>query len=356
MQLLRSDLARPRRSLLTTATLLALAAAPAAFAEGATAAAGGADDAVSNLDAVLVTGSRASNRTVANSAVPIDVVSSNEIVATGKSNLLEALQVLLPSLSQQARQSDVEGNIPGAQLRNLPPGYTLVLINGKRRNTSAYASVGTFPGQSWTDLSLIPVSAIERVEVLRDGASAIYGSDAIAGVFNIILKTSPDAGSASLELGTSYEGDGDRLIATFNHGFALGERGFLNLTAEYTDKNTPSAASSTATPTFPTRRSTPAATRSSWASTTACRPAPPPIRPKPPATATPRTTRAWPNSPPWRWPRTGTPASPRPSTSTASPPTPRARRRSCRTIACRPPSSPATRGCCPCIRTGSPLD
>ncbi|KAF1698495.1 TonB-dependent receptor [Pseudoxanthomonas jiangsuensis] len=235
MQSFHRDPRRIRRSLLAKTTVLALAAAaPVAFA--ADDAAAGGDD-VSNLDTVLVTGSRASNRTIANSAVPVDVVSGNDLVGTGKSNLLDALQSLLPSFSQQARQSDVEGNIPGAQLRNLSPGYTLVLVNGKRRNASAYASIGTSPGQSWTDLSLIPTSAIERVEVLRDGASAIYGSDAIAGVFNLILKSSPSEGSVSLEAGTSYEGDGDRVILTANKGFALGERGFINLSAEHTDQD-----------------------------------------------------------------------------------------------------------------------
>ncbi len=123
-----------------------------------------------SLDTVLVTGSRATGRTVRNSAAPIDVVSSDALQATGKGNLLDALQSLLPSFNSAAKQSDLEGNIPGVQLRNLSPGYTLVLVNGKRRNNSAYTSVGTFPGQSYTDLSLIPVSAIDHVEVLRDGA------------------------------------------------------------------------------------------------------------------------------------------------------------------------------------------
>ncbi|HWK52584.1 MAG TPA: TonB-dependent receptor plug domain-containing protein, partial [Steroidobacter sp.] len=190
-----------------------------------------------NLDTVVVTGARATGRTVRNSAAPIDVVSTDDLLATGKGNLLEALQTLLPSLNSAARQSDVEGNIPGVQLRNLSPGYTLVLVNGKRRNNSAYTSIGTFPGQSYTDLSLIPVSAIERVEVLRDGASAIYGSDAIAGVFNVILKSSADSGGVSVEYGQTYAGDGGRTRASANQGFALGDRGFVNLSAELIDQN-----------------------------------------------------------------------------------------------------------------------
>jgi iron complex outermembrane receptor protein len=138
------------------ALALANAIAGTAMAQDAS---GGADaPEESSLDTVVVTGSRATGRTVRNSAAPIDVVSSDALRATGKGNLLDALQSLLPSFNSAAKQSDVEGNIPGVQLRNLSPGYTLVLVNGKRRNNSAYTSVGTFPGQSYTDLSLIPVS------------------------------------------------------------------------------------------------------------------------------------------------------------------------------------------------------
>ncbi|MET0293008.1 MAG: TonB-dependent receptor [Steroidobacteraceae bacterium] len=190
-----------------------------------------------SLDVVVVTGARADGRTVRNSAAPIDVVSSTELLATGQGNLQDALKTLLPSFTASARQSDVEGNIPGAQLRNLSPGYTLVLVNGKRRNVSAYTSVGTFPGQSYVDLSLIPVSAIERVEVLRDGVSAIYGSDAIAGVFNIILKKGAEGGRIGVEFGQTYAGDGLRKRYHGNVGFGLGDRGFLNLSGEFVDQD-----------------------------------------------------------------------------------------------------------------------
>lgn len=196
---------------------------------------GTAEPAVEELEQVLVTGSRATGRTVDNSAVPIDVISSDALLATGKSNLLQALQQVLPSFKQSLGQSDLENNIPGAQLRRLSPGYTLVLVNGKRRNVSAYTSPQTFPGQSYADLSLIPTSAIDHVEVLRDGASAIYGSDAVAGVFNIILKSAAHGGDAGIELGQTFEGDGDRRAYRANLGLPLGERGFANLSAEYTD-------------------------------------------------------------------------------------------------------------------------
>ncbi|KAG1321220.1 hypothetical protein G6F63_013883 [Rhizopus arrhizus] len=134
-------------------------------------------------------------------STPIDVISAEDLTATGQGNLLEALQRALPSLSQiGGYQSDQESLIRGYQLRNLSPGYTLVLVNGKRRNASAYvsgANGGGFPGHAWADLALIPVAAIDHVEVLRDGASAIYGSDAITGVVNVILKSQAHGGDLS---------------------------------------------------------------------------------------------------------------------------------------------------------------
>nr|WP_140724456.1 TonB-dependent receptor [Pseudomonas sp. Hp2] len=208
-------------------------AAPALAAETAT-----GDASASTLDTVLVTGSRTSTRTVKNSSTPIDVISAQDLAASGQATLLEALQRTLPSLSQVGGyQSDQESLIRGYQLRNLSPGYTLVLVNGKRRNASAYvsgANGGGFPGHAWADLALIPVAAIDHVEVLRDGASAIYGSDAIAGVINVILKSQASGGSASIESGESYDGDGARTTIRANLGLPWGEDGFVNLSAENT--------------------------------------------------------------------------------------------------------------------------
>ncbi|MCD7097244.1 TonB-dependent receptor [Stenotrophomonas sp. MMGLT7] len=207
-------------------------AVPAASAAQPDAAAAGA----STLDTVLVTGSRSSTRTVKNSSTPIDVISAQDLAASGQATLLEALQRTLPSLSQVGGyQSDQESLIRGYQLRNLSPGYTLVLVNGKRRNASAYvsgANGGGFPGHSWADLGLIPVAAIDHVEVLRDGASAIYGSDAIAGVINVILRSQASGGGASIESGQSFDGDGSRTTARANLGLPWGGDGFVNLSAE----------------------------------------------------------------------------------------------------------------------------
>ncbi len=186
-----------------------------------------------NLDAVLVTGSRSSTRTVENSSAPIDVVSGEELVATGKGDLLQALLTKLPSLSLQTYGSGLDGQVRGAMLRNLSPGYTLVLVNGKRRNVSAYTSDTSFPGQNYTDLALIPMGAVDHIEVLRDGASAIYGSDAVAGVINIILKTNTSGGLATAESGSSFDGDGNRSNYGVNVGLPLGQSGFINLTLAY---------------------------------------------------------------------------------------------------------------------------
>jgi len=228
----------PLASLITA--LLACATLPANLhaAETTDSTLSTAATSAATLDAVVVTGSRTSNRTVKNSATPIDVVSAESLLATGQANLLDALQRALPSLSQiGGYQSDQESLIRGYQLRNLSPGYTLVLVNGKRRNTSAYvsgANGGGYPGHAWTDLALIPVTAIDHVEVLRDGASALYGSDAITGVINVILKSQPSGGGVSVESGQSVDGDGSRTTLRGNLGLPWGSDGFVNIAAEIT--------------------------------------------------------------------------------------------------------------------------
>ena len=184
------------------------------------------------LDAVIVTGARGTGRTVANSAAPIDVISAQQLQATGKLNLLDALDTALPSFNLPARvQPDLGSIVRAGQLRNLDPSHTLVLVNGKRRHTTAIVNEDGFPGSVATDLALIPTGAIARVEILRDGASAIYGSDAIAGVINIILKAD-DKGSFNTQLGSTYAGDGSNGSARIDGGTRLGEHGFAHFGAE----------------------------------------------------------------------------------------------------------------------------
>lgn len=189
-----------------------------------------------NLDTVLVTGSRNSTRTVENSSTPIDLVSAEELIATGKGDLLQALLTKLPSLSLQTYGSGLDNQVRGAMLRNLSPGFTLVLVNGKRRNVSAYTSDTSFPGHNYTDIALIPMGAVDHIEVLRDGASAIYGSDAITGVINIILKSDSSGGLVTVEGGTSFDGDGERAKYGVNFGLPLGKSGFINLSFNYTNQ------------------------------------------------------------------------------------------------------------------------
>ncbi|WP_176718315.1 TonB-dependent receptor plug domain-containing protein, partial [Xanthomonas translucens] len=168
-------------SLLASAVLSALAAPPV-LAQSST-------DTPSTLDTVIVTGTRVSDRTVAESQSPIDIISSEALQSTGTSELATALSRVLPSLNfPRPALTDGTSGIRPAQLRGLSPDQVLVLVNGKRRHTSAQINVNGSIGRgaSAVDINAIPIAAIERVEVLRDGASAQYGSDAIAGVINIV--------------------------------------------------------------------------------------------------------------------------------------------------------------------------
>ncbi|WP_353100705.1 TonB-dependent receptor plug domain-containing protein, partial [Stenotrophomonas lactitubi] len=151
-----------------------------------------AQDAATNLDTVIVTGTRAADRTVLESTSPVDVLTAEDIRKAGVVNgeLGSALQALLPSFNFP-RQSNSGGadHVRAAQLRGLSPDQVLVLINGKRRHHTALVNTDSKIGKGTTpvDFNSIPVSAIKRIEVLRDGAGALYGSDAVAGVINVIL-------------------------------------------------------------------------------------------------------------------------------------------------------------------------
>ena len=209
-----------------------LAAETSDAGAGPTAAVDVTEDTADTAEAVVVTGTRATGRTVANSASPVDVISSRELQQTGASSVLEALNRLAPSLNLPASNNpDLGSIIRGAQLRGLDPSYTLVLVNGKRRHTTAYVGAG-FPGSVAADLALIPLAAIDHIEVLRDGASAIYGSDAIAGVVNIILKSDRSGGDDAAQWGKTYKGDGAVKQLSANQGFELGPKGFLNASVE----------------------------------------------------------------------------------------------------------------------------
>lgn len=232
--------APPTRSPLHTATLcfcLGLMTLPvlAAPQDGAA-----SEDETQALDEVIVTGTRVEGRAPEESISPIDVLYPEALVRQSAPELTDQLANLNPSFNTQRFPiADGTAFIRPASLRNLPPDQTLVLINGKRRHRSALVNLQVEPfgtvnqGAQAVDFGLIPAAAIERVEVLRDGASAQYGSDAIAGVINIILKDDNQNLSVDGQYGSTYEGDGDKYRGALNSGFALGEGGFLNFTAEY---------------------------------------------------------------------------------------------------------------------------
>jgi iron complex outermembrane receptor protein len=190
-------------------------------------------------DEPVVLGSRTS-RTAIETPVPIDVITSNEIVRSGQTELNQVLSMLAPSFNANPQTiSDGTDHINPASLRGLGPDQVLVLINGKRRHASALLHVnGTFGrGTVGVDLNAIPLSTVERIEVLRDGASSQYGSDAIAGVINIVLKQNKDGADISTTVGVTGEGDGEQIKTSVNYGAKIGETGFINVSGEYLKRN-----------------------------------------------------------------------------------------------------------------------
>ena len=186
------------------------------------------------LDTVVVVGTRRSDVTALESAAPVDVLSAERLEETGAKDLSGALTALSPSFSfPQSPQGAFAGSIAqGASLRGLASDQVLVLVNGKRRHSSANVtrqSLANGRGAAAVDLSLIPLSAVERVEILRDGAAAQYGSDAIAGVINIVLKENDDGGNIGYRFGGYDKGDGLQRKLSGWKGFALPNDGFLTL-------------------------------------------------------------------------------------------------------------------------------
>lgn len=181
---------------------------------------------------IVVTGSRGLSRTVEDSPTPIDVIKAEELTKTGKPGLLSALNTLVPSFNVPARAGGGTSTvISTGGLRGLNPDQTLILVNGKRRHkTSLINAVSSlYNGSVPVDLDMIPTSAVDHIEVLRDGAAAQYGSDAIAGVINIILKDDSHGGTASFSAGQNMDrSDGETFVADASIGTRLGEDGFAD--------------------------------------------------------------------------------------------------------------------------------
>ncbi|MGH7227427.1 MAG: TonB-dependent receptor plug domain-containing protein, partial [Gemmataceae bacterium] len=187
------------------------------------------------LDQVIVTGSRQSGVTAADSATPVQIIRPEALkAASGNPALMAALAQIVPSLTMQAFGNDMAGQTPQAKLRGLSANDVLVLVDGKRRHTTANLEVdsGPFPGAAGVDLTFIPLDAIDHIEVLTDGAAAQYGSDAIAGVINIILKRKSAGVSVNGTYGNYIDGGGNTGDVSANAGFEPVDNSFLNLTAE----------------------------------------------------------------------------------------------------------------------------
>ncbi|WP_428101409.1 TonB-dependent receptor plug domain-containing protein [Candidatus Rariloculus sp.] len=189
------------------------------------------------LEEVTVVGSRRRDRSASESPVPVDVISGDEFLTHGDSDLDSVLAALVPSYNvAQEPISDAATLIRPATLRSLPPDATLVLVNGKRRHRAAVIALlgaGISGGSQGPDLSVIPVIALDRLEVLRDGASAQYGSDAIAGIMNFVLKEDSEGATFDAKFGSYFEGDGGSMTLAANAGFALTDAGFANLSVEW---------------------------------------------------------------------------------------------------------------------------
>ena len=192
--------------------------------------------AITSLNEVVISvGSRNTLRTSTDTPLPIDILGAKDLVASGQTTFDKALTYRVPSFnSVQTPVNDATSLLDPYEIRNMGPSRTLILINGKRKNMSSLLYTQTSPGRGETgaDISSIPQDAIERVEILRDGASAQYGSDAIAGVMNIILKKDVDKGGVTLRTGMTSEGDGEMFGVSVNNGARLGARGFLNYTLD----------------------------------------------------------------------------------------------------------------------------
>ncbi|MDP9348669.1 MAG: TonB-dependent receptor, partial [Gemmatimonadota bacterium] len=190
------------------------------------------------VDALVVVGSRRADRSVLSAPVPVDVVTSEEIQRTGLTETAQIIQRLAPSVNfPRASIADGTDHVRPATLRGLAPDQVLVLVNGKRRHNSALVNVNGTVGRGSTavDLNAIPASAIERIEILREGAAAQYGSDAIAGVINIVLRSGGER-RVSSTLGQTREGDGRVVQVGAGYGVDVGEKGYFNLTADFRDR------------------------------------------------------------------------------------------------------------------------
>ena len=183
-------------------------------------------------DFIIVTGTRAVGQAAAESAAPIQLLSDDALTRVAQPNLNQALTQLVPSFQAQTQGTDMASFSLSARLRGVSPNHTLVMVNGKRRHGNSILQVinGAFGGSAAPSIDLIPPDIVERVEILQDGAAAVYGSDAIAGVINIILKSETEGGTLRFNAGEYYDGEGTSWSASGNFGMEVGDAGFLDVT------------------------------------------------------------------------------------------------------------------------------
>ncbi len=181
--------------------------------------------------AIIVTGTRAAGMRAEEAAAPIQLLSEEAITHVGQPNLNQVLTQLVPSFQAQTQGTDMASFSLTGRLRGLSPNHTLVMVNGKRRAGNSILQVinGAFGGSAAPSLDLIPPEIIQRVEILQDGAAAQYGSDAIAGVINIILKSDTSGSTVEATAGQYYDGEGTTYSASSNFAMPVGDAGFLNL-------------------------------------------------------------------------------------------------------------------------------
>ena len=220
------------------AMLLGLATLSVAFTQQAVAQDADADaDEYGEIEEVVATGTRGQPRSVTESMVPVDVITADEFLSQGGTDLSDLIRNVVPSYSVNMQPiSDAATVVRPANLRGMAPDHTLVLVNGKRRHRASviyWLGNGVADGAQGPDISPIPAIALKQVEVLRDGASAQYGSDAIAGVLNFIMKDAREGVTVEAKFGSFYEGDGDLYSIAANIGLPLGDEGFVNFSVEY---------------------------------------------------------------------------------------------------------------------------
>ena len=218
-------------------TLVLAALAQMALLSGLAPVALAQEEGAMELEEVVVVGSRRRDRSASDSPVPVDVIGGDDFLAHGASDMDSLLSALVPSYNVATEPiSDAATLIRPATLRSLPPDSTLVLVNGKRRHRAAVIALlgaGISAGSQGPDLSVIPAIALDRLEVLRDGASAQYGSDAIAGIMNFVLKEDSEGMTFDAKWGSYFEDNDNSLTLATNIGLPLSDAGFANFSFEW---------------------------------------------------------------------------------------------------------------------------